>query len=338
MEKEVERLFSQELLKEAARRFGLADHDFRKLGDFENYVYEAMDHDGIAKILRLTHSSHRSAGEVAAELDYISHLVAAGVDIPACYPSKAGRLTEVFTVEDSEFTVCLFEKAGGKSPDSRDPEVWNGDLFREWGRVTGAMHQATKKYQAPEGAVKRPDWDDDTDLLGHADRYVEKGDEYVLDRLTEAMGRMRQLPINRDVYGLIHTDIHMGNFFVENGRLRVFDFDDSAYNWFVHDLAIPLYYTMAWTAPEEEAERKAYADGFFRSFWEGYRQVNPLPAEWLEEIPAFLILRDVCLYLVLNMKVEPEKRDDGLIRFINSIKDRLSRNVPIVELDFSAYR
>ena len=40
MEQWVENLFTKEVLKEAATRFGADASDAKKLGDFENYVYE----------------------------------------------------------------------------------------------------------------------------------------------------------------------------------------------------------------------------------------------------------------------------------------------------------
>lgn len=40
MEREIELQFSQEVLFEAARRFGLSSDSLKLLGDFENYVYE----------------------------------------------------------------------------------------------------------------------------------------------------------------------------------------------------------------------------------------------------------------------------------------------------------
>ena len=55
MERAVEQQFSQEVLVEAARRFGLAADSLKFLGDFENYVYEGQK-DGTSYILRLTHS------------------------------------------------------------------------------------------------------------------------------------------------------------------------------------------------------------------------------------------------------------------------------------------
>jgi len=63
---------------------------------------------------------------------------------------------------------------------------------------------------------------------------------------------------------LIHTDVHAGNFFVDDGRITVFDFDDSSYQWFASDIAIALYYTI-WRKFDghEQREKDTYAPGVF---------------------------------------------------------------------------
>ena len=55
-------------------------------------------------------------------------------------------------------------------------------------------------------------------------------------------GWLDSLPKDDDCYGLIHADIHQGNFFVdENDNITIFDFDDCHYHWFAYDLAVPLF-------------------------------------------------------------------------------------------------
>ncbi|MGM0852113.1 MAG: hypothetical protein ACQEWI_05765 [Bacillota bacterium] len=68
MEKWIEELFTEKLLFEVASRYGCNTAQAKKLGDFENYVYE-VHKGGVPYILRLTHSSHRSQSEVEAEMD-----------------------------------------------------------------------------------------------------------------------------------------------------------------------------------------------------------------------------------------------------------------------------
>lgn len=338
MEREVERLFGDHILWEAADRFGLKANSWSKLGDFENYVYAAcMDDTGV--ILRLTHSSHRTLDQVKAELDWIAYLSESGLEqeISGCLPSLNHLLAERIDADgdDSYFIACLFRKAPGKRPDTKDPAVWNANLFRKWGAVTGRIHRITRGYRpaVPE-ARRRPDWDED-ELIVDANRYIPEEEHIVRERLATVLARLKRLPKPTDGYGLIHTDMHSGNFFVEKGRITVFDFDDSAYNWFVHDLAIPLYYSVSRGVPEAYAgDRTAFTRDYFQAFWEGYSSEYRLSPEWLDRLPLFLEMRDLTLYLVIHKKMDVTALPDNLKNWFGEIRERIVSGRPLVELDF----
>lgn len=337
METQVEKLFSEKILQEAGDRFGLKRGLYKKLGDFENYVFEGKkEADGESAVLRLTHSSHRSEELVRAELDWIRYLTEeGGLDIPGCIPSLVGRLTERIGAEEggSYFTAGLFRKAEGHLPDFADPKDWSPGLFRSWGKVTGKMHKLTTRYEPAPEAVKRPSWEED-ELLEHASKYTAPGEEFVLERLEAVLARLKELPKGAGEFGLIHTDIHPRNFFVDGrGGLQVFDFDDCAYNWFVHDIAIPLYYSLSWGMPESYAgDAEAFAADFLTAFWEGYREEYELPVKWLAELPLFLTFRDLNLYLVIRKKLDPADMNESLTRWFGQIVERIRRGDSIVTL------
>lgn len=336
MEQEVEQLFGEDILREAAVRFGLKADAWKKLGDFENYVFEA-DKDGTAVILRLTHSSHRTLDEVRAELDWIAFLSASGLEheISGCIPSLQSLLAERIDVRDSYFIACLFRKAPGQRPDSKDPSIWNADLYREWGAVTGRMHRVTQGYCPTLPDIpRRPEWDQD-ELIVRAHQYIPEEETVAQERLDDVLTHLKRLPKPADGYGLIHSDIHAGNFFTDQGRITVFDFDDAMYNWFVHDLAIPLYYTVSRGTPEAYGgDRASFARDFFLAFWEGYASEYRLSPEWLEELPVFLEMRDLTLYLVIHKKMDVTALPDSLRDWFAEIRERVLAGRPLVELDF----
>ncbi|MEO3944978.1 phosphotransferase [Gorillibacterium sp. CAU 1737] len=334
MEKQVEQVFTQAIIDGALIGFGLTQEGWKQLGDFENYVYLAR-RDEQEVILRFTHSSHRSPLEVESELDWMNHLVREGVAVMGPLAAKDGRYVLPLTAEDGTvFSAALFEKAEGRHVRYQDPNEWNTALFEEWGRLTGQIHRATLSYEKPEHLPSRPHWDDD-ELLEHARDYVQTGDEFVLDRLSALLSYFQSRPRSKDSYGLLHTDMHSGNFFVDGGRIHLFDFDDCSYTWFVHDLAIPLYYSVSWGLPEAyEGDANRFAADFFQAFWEGYRREYALDPAWLQDMEAMLKLRDLTLYLVIYKKVSPEEltEDQHLGRLIKDIRCRLQQDVPIVTL------
>lgn len=333
MEYAVEKLFSPVVMQQAAFFFGLDPDPMQLLGDFENYVYAAKK-DGQPVIARFTHSSHRSIEQIQAEMDWMNELVRHGVSVPACFTSVNGRLTERIAAEDSYFSVIVMEKAKGHSPDYKNKAEWNVSLFHEWGRVTGHMHRITRQYAAVPGRIRRPEWHVD-ELLVHSGVYGSRGNPLVLQRLEEIRRQLAQLSTKEDGYGLIHSDIHPRNFFIDGEKVTVFDFDDCAYHWFVQDIAIPVYYAVSWSVPVSQ-NRDEFGNAFLQAFWHGYKKEYALDAAWLRHLPLFLKLRDVVLYLVLIKKMEPEQRSERIVKWLAEIEDRIIQGIPIVQIETQA--
>jgi len=336
MEKQVERVFTQAIIASALDGFGLSREGLKQLGDFENYVYLAF-RGREATILRFTHSSHRSPLEVESELDWMNYLVREGVPMMGPLQAKDGRFILPLTAEDGTvFSAALFEKAEGHHVRYDDPTEWNAALFEEWGRLTGQIHRATRSYVKPAHLPSRPHWDED-ELAENAHDYIRAGDEWMLERLKAVFDHLKALPRKEDSYGLLHTDMHPGNFFVDNGKIHLFDFDDCGYTWFVHDLAIPLYYSVAWGVPESYGgDRERFAADYFQAFWKGYRNEHTFDPIWLKEMEAQLKLRDLTLYLVINKKLSPEElaKNERLGRMLVDIRRRIQQDVPIANVRY----
>jgi Ser/Thr protein kinase RdoA (MazF antagonist) len=75
------------------------------------------------------------------------------------------------------------------------------------------------------------------------------------------MAHLRSLPTPVDGYGLLHTDLHHGNFFVDEGRITAFDFDDIGYNWFASDIAVLLLRAISFP-PKPCADVVAFGHSF----------------------------------------------------------------------------
>lgn len=223
MEEAVTKLLTPEVVQEAAVRFGTEAEHLTSLEAFENFVY-AFDTPVGGRILRLTHSSHRTFGEVTAELEWLTYLADRGVGVARALPSRSGARLEVLPVGESAFYVACFERAPGHRLEAYDTHLWNETLFTAWGRTVGTMHRLTKDYQP--GRDRRLHWSDEP-FLQQAPRYLEP---VMLARLGVLTSKIDALPRDRDSYGLIHTDVHPGNFLVDQGQLTVFDFDDSTYH------------------------------------------------------------------------------------------------------------
>lgn len=331
MEQWVENLFSKEVLNEAASCYKADASNAKKLGDFENYVYE-VQRDGKPYILRLTHSSHRMKEEVEGELKWINFLNGREIHVSLVHESKNGKLVETVNVGDTNFYVCLFDKAPG-SPVPRNGPEFGPELFEKWGAITAHMHLATEEYDASD--TQRLQWDED-DLIELENFIDPVADQVIIDGNRQLVASLQQLPQTKKTFGLIHSDIHMGNFFYHEGNIHVFDFDDSMYFYFASDIAIPLYYSI-WAKYRKETleTRSAFGKEILEHFLKGYMSVREISREWVERLPMFLKLRDYTLYGVFHKKVDLANNEQEN-QLVTEIRERLVNDEPIVDLDYGS--
>ena len=327
VEKAVALLFTETIIREGYHKFAIEAHSAKLLGDFENYIYEGV-RDGKKVILRYTHSSHRSYEQIISEIDWVCYLKKQGIQIYEHYVSADGNMIETIAAQDgSYFFICCYEKLPGTRITWQDCE--NTPAFIEkWGEVIGKMHHATKQYVKPNGVVKRLDWHEE-DLLD-LDIYQQHYTSTMLNNSKEVIEKVHALLKQEDNYGLIHSDLHLGNFNVHDNQLYLFDFDDSSYHFFASDLAIPLYYTLLSRNLTEE-DNEQFAQFFMRHLLKGYQRYNHLHEKDIQTIPLFLKLRDVSLYNAMLKKYDLENLSEKQARFLKVVKERIIGKTAIFE-------
>ena len=163
--------------------------------------------------------------------------------------------------------------------------------------------------------------------------YLPKEDEIILKRLNEVVASIKEIETHKDNFGLIHTDVHFGNFFVKDDQLTVFDFDDCAYHYFASDIAIALYYLIYMVKAEEQYD---LANRLMANFMKGYLEENNLPKKDYLTIPFFLKLRELILYIVIHRTLNVKENRFAQV-FINRYRDRIINNIPLIDLDFEKY-
>src|SRR5262249_46246739 len=127
-------------------------------------------------------------------------------------------------------------------PDPDGDEVIAG--FKTLGALSARMHAHARAWSAPPG-FDRPDWDyahtigprghwgrwQDGLGIGDVDRAQLHRLDAEIDRRLHAYGRAPRR------YGLTHADIRLANLLVDDGAVRVIDFDDCGFAWFMYDFA-----------------------------------------------------------------------------------------------------
>jgi amicoumacin kinase len=257
------------------------------LDDVTNFVYEFESPQG-RRILRLTPSSHHTEAEVTAELDWVNFLVEHGVRAARPVPSVNARLIETHPTGGAHFIAAVFEFAPGRFINSNNPQEWHPGFFRTFGRTVGQLHAVTQHYTPP--GLQRAPWYAD-DLLSQARDYLPADQQAVAAEVDRLVAKFRALPPSPDSYGLVHNDLNPTNFFVDDGQITLFDFDDCAYNWFFNDIAVtlPLYNQALFAAEGWEAR----VTEFFQHFMRGYAEENHLAPQWLEYLPDSLRLQNM---------------------------------------------
>jgi len=104
-----------------------------------------------------------------------------------------------------------------------------------------------------------------------------------------------------ETFGLIHGDLHQGNYFFHNGQVRAIDFDDCGYGYYLYDIAVTLS-EVNWRKDTPELRK---------GFLQGYRSVRDLPSEHESYLDTLITFRDLQLMISkIEMRNHPAFRDE----------------------------
>jgi Ser/Thr protein kinase RdoA (MazF antagonist) len=327
MDRRIKDRYNDTILVEAMQRYGIPKSQIHSLDAFESFIYE-FERDSQAYVLRIAHSLRRSESLILGEVDWINYLAESGVSVARAILSESGKLVEV--IEDQRggaFLITAFVKARGQAP----WDLWTPQLYESYGEMLGRIHTLSKSYQPKQSAWKRPDWNDA--LFEFVERYLPESESIARNRYRDICQYVSTLAKDRDSYGLTHQDAHGNNLFVdEMGRVTLFDFDECAYNWFINDIAIVLFYIV-----QDAEDWRAFTGQFLSHFLRGYVRACPLDAAWLKEIPHFLKIREIELYAVMHRDFDVNHiEDEWCARFMRGRKSRIEQDVPYVDFDFES--
>jgi Ser/Thr protein kinase RdoA (MazF antagonist) len=283
-----------ELAAAALARFGLSPEATASLCNVsENHTYRVEDpasDNGYA--LRIHRDGYRTAQQIESELQWVDALREDGA-VDTCVPVRAPGGERVVSVTADGLgarNVVLFEWLPGAEPDPEGDAVIAG--FRMLGAVSARMHAHARAWRPPPG-FDRPPWDYDHTLgaAGHWGAWQDglgmgREERDVLGRLDAAIeARLRAYGQSGERFGLVHADIRLANLLVDDGHVRVIDFDDSGYAWFMYDFATTVSFM------EDHPRVPELRDAWL----EGYRSVAPLDAADEAELDTFVMLRRLLL-------------------------------------------
>ncbi len=280
---------NQQLLHQAAEAFGFDAATLAFISDTTNEVYRFIKNEQSC-ILRLSRKPPAYVNNIKAEIHWVRYLAAKGMRVSQPITTMDGQLTAVLQESGKWNIATAFQMAPGHFFD-REPDLWGPSLFRKWGETMGGLHRLTKSYRPYDSQIVRAQW-----ALAKIDNpYLQEGDyRFLLQKLESVEALLSTLPKDSEGYGLIHNDLHPYNFYVDQGEITVFDFDDCLYGWFALDIGIAAAQA-TWLGQRggNRRSRHEFAKMFLNEFLNGYIRQNKLDSYWLRQIPLFMDYRNI---------------------------------------------
>ncbi len=259
----------------------------------ENATFALTDpDDGRELVLRVHRVGYSSPEEIRSELAWIEALRREQVvETASPVPGHDGELLQTLISRSgapSRLAVA-FERLPGAAPDPTGDAVrW----FDRLGELTARMHRHSRGWGLPP-RFRRKRWDLDS-MVGPDAFWGSWRDAMGLtpggSNIIEAALRLIERRLARygsrpDRFGLVHADLHLANLLVHDTHLRIIDFDDCGFSWFMYDFATAVSFI----------EHQPNVPELLEAWLEGYRRVRLLSEEDLAEIPTFVILRRILL-------------------------------------------
>jgi Ser/Thr protein kinase RdoA (MazF antagonist) len=238
-------------------------------------------------MLRISAPGFHSQANVRSEMQWLRSIRDhTNLIVPDPLHTNTGDL--VATIEHPGITEArhcvLLHWLEGKAP----YENLTPGIMEKVGRFMGQLHQHAAHFSPPEG-FERKKWD----LEGMMGETLDVPAHKARSALTtaqietiEATGRivnraMQQLGKDREVFGLIHADLHERNYLLFNDEIRAIDFDTCGEGYYLYDLAVALSTLL----------RRRDLSALKASLLNGYRQARPLSPEHENLITPFIAAR-----------------------------------------------
>jgi len=293
----------QSLAERAVRRYALpANVSLQLINLSENATYRVDDAaTGSKWALRVHREGYHSRTAIASELEWLTALKASGAAItPTPILGKDGEFIQTVAQEGlpRPRNVVLFAWEEGEEPAATDAVG-----FEALGETAACMHAHVRTWQRPSwferhtwdfetSLGKRPHWGGWQDGMGITAEALEAFGETV--RLIER--RLERFVKTPDRFNLIHGDMRLANLLADRSTIKVIDFDDCGFSWFLYDCATTVSFF------EDNPEVPELLKAWVR----GYRRFGALSAEEEAEIDSFVMLRRLLLVAWIGSHAETE--------------------------------
>jgi amicoumacin kinase len=317
------------LIDKLASLYEISSNNFIPITEgFHNYVY-SYRRCGREFILRVSNGKRRSVLEIRSEMEFIKLLATGGVPVSTPILSMTGNIIDEISFNGQKFYATSFKKAEGVPVVVTDKDNWNAKLFYEWGKIIGKVHKISALSQK---IFDRPVWTENkTDILKLLPRI---NSDSIANRYQMLLTKLKNYRKEPDLFGIMHNDLHQGNFFVNNGSITLFDFDECAYHWFAYDLAVSFYHAY-WQSSSFTPENTDFSQTFWEHFLNGYQKEHRMLKEIIEQIPVFLKIREIFLYVLFLEKWDLNRLEEWQVYTLRDLEYRIENDIPYGDFDFT---
>ncbi|PFA69190.1 protein kinase [Bacillus sp. AFS015802] len=291
--------------------------DFTKVEPVTNEMYrcEADQGNFFARI-----TNYKTYDEQLEEVTYTNFLYHQGFGVSPAILSLSGKLVERITLDRERLTVLYRKAPGVHLPRNQ----WNAGVLKGLGRQIGRLHRLSKEYENM-GTIKHiNDWYDNEeyDFL----KYIPKEERSIREVAEAVLSTIKNLPKSPLTYGLLHGDLWLENVLVDrDSNLTMIDFQDCEKNYYVFDLAVPIYSAMEYSYVGN-GNIVDYGRSITKAIIEGYQEENDISSEMLDKLPLFIKLKELFEYSLMHMYWDKEKLTEEQIRIMNHFRIRFEQN------------
>lgn len=243
-------------------------------------------------VLRISRPGYHSLSEIQAEMTWIQK-IGEDTSLALARPVEnwTGQVITEVQVQGQHFYGVLRPFLTGEHPGG-STGIPSEMEFEQAGETAAYLHDQVISWEGSTG-LDRPVWDYEA-MLGTGGLF---GDWRVCQELSlEERGFLEQIcqyirnrlehyPTDREHFGLIHADLRAANLLTEHGSMKILDFDDCGYGWFLYDLAASVSFL------ECEPQIEQWMQAWIR----GYEKVRPFGAWEQEEMDTFVMIRRIQL-------------------------------------------
>ncbi|MCG7342551.1 phosphotransferase [Sporosarcina sp. ACRSL] len=271
-------------------------------------------------------TNYKSYEEQLEEVTYTNFLCREGLAVSPTISSLKRNVVEKITLNGKEVLTVLYKAAPGIH---LPREQWNADVLKELGCQIGRLHRFSQKFEEIHPVKYINDWHDNEeyDFL----KYIPNEETAIREIAQDVLSTIKGLPKIRSNYGLLHGDLWLENILVDDSKLSMVDFQDCEKNFYIFDLAVPIYSAIEYSFVGG-GNIVEYGRSITKAILDGYREEHDLPAEMVELLPLFIKLKEVFEYSLMHMYWNKEKLTEEQIRIMNHYRMRIERNHLLLDM------